>query len=181
MAGATLDHRRYENADGAIALKIINVAAAALMVVLLAAPVLADATATARVHDQAFDDAMMACTPNAALELYEDNAVAIYPGEGEIGGGKSQISKLVKDFGTAFCPDDQKKAGIKTLSLAATPMGPDFIMIVRQFEVTDKFGNKALVRATELIHQKDGKWRYVVDHASVGLPLASATSGGGQK
>lgn len=152
-----------------------------LMTLALAGPALADATATATAHDDAFDNAILACTPDAALELYEDNAVAIYPGEGELGGGKSQITKLIKNFSAAFCPDPDKKASIKNLSLSATPMGPDFIMVVRQFSVTDKLGNQAIVRATELIHQKDGQWRYVVDHASVGLPLAPSGSSGVEK
>ncbi|MGH7841789.1 MAG: hypothetical protein ACREQT_09765 [Candidatus Binataceae bacterium] len=160
-------------------MKIISVVMAAAMTLLLARAAWADAVDTARAHDQAFDNALLACTPEAALDLYEEHAAAIYPGEGELGGGNSEILKLIKNFDSAFCPDDQKKAAIKSVSLSATPMGPDFIMIIRQFEVTDKLGNTALVRATELIHQKDGKWRYVVVHASVGLPRAPA--GGGEK
>ena len=28
----------------------------------------------------------------------------------------------------------------------------------------------ARVRTTELLHRSKGKWRYVIDHASIGLP-----------
>jgi hypothetical protein len=28
----------------------------------------------------------------------------------------------------------------------------------------------ARVRTTELLHRSNGKWRYVIDHTSIGLP-----------
>jgi hypothetical protein len=39
------------------------------------------------------------------VDLYEDDAIAVYPGEGEIGHGKGEIKGLVEKFFTAFCPD----------------------------------------------------------------------------
>jgi hypothetical protein len=43
-------------------------------------------------------------------------------------------------------------------------------MIIRVVDVTDKDGNPARLRTTELIHKSGGKWRYLADHASLGLP-----------
>ncbi|HLW69577.1 MAG TPA: hypothetical protein VKS22_03040 [Candidatus Binataceae bacterium] len=159
-------------------MKTFGVALALVMMLMLARSAMADAVATAKATDQAYDAALLACTPGAALDFFEDHAAAIFPGDGELGGGKAEIAPLVKNFDAAFCPDAQHKAALKTMSLSATSMGPDFIMIVRQFEATDKLGNSALVRATELIHEKDGKWRYLVVHVSVGLPRASASDVG---
>jgi hypothetical protein len=158
------------------AAKIGVLAIAGLIVLASARSGHADAVDTARAHDEAFDNALLACNQEQALDFFEEHAAAIYPGDGELGGSRDEIAKLIKNFDSAFCPDPDKKAAIKTVSLSAIPMGPDFIMIIRQFEVTDKLGNTALVRATELIHQKDGKWHYFVVHASVGLPPAPASS-----
>jgi hypothetical protein len=49
-------------------------------------------------------------------------------------------------------------------------------MIVRIVDATDTQGT-VRGRATELIHRSGGKWRYLVDHASLGIsPQTSATT-----
>jgi hypothetical protein len=128
---------------------------------------------TARGIDQKFDDAILACKPDTAVELFDDDALAIFPGEGEMERGKVAIGRLVNNFSKAFCPNDLKQSTLKDASFAATPLGPDYVMIVRVIDATDKNGARAQFRATELIHQTRGKWRYLVDHVSVGLAPAS--------
>lgn len=128
---------------------------------------------TARGIDQKFDDAILACKPDTAVELFDDDALAIFPGEGEMERGKVAIGRLVNNFSKAFCPNDLKQSTLKDASFAATPLGPDYVMIVRVIDATDKNGARAQFRATELIHQTRGKWRYLVDHISVGLAPAS--------
>jgi hypothetical protein len=137
----------------------------------LATNVRADALAIAHSVDDRVNDAALTCNPQEMIDLYEDNAVAIYPGEGEIGKNKLEIAKLVRSFLTAFCPAS-KTVAYKDISFAATPMGPKYIEIVRVVDVTDKDGNLAHLRTTEVIHESGGKWRYVFDHASIGTPPA---------
>ena len=130
----------------------------------------ADAIAIAKAHDEKVNKAIEQCKPQEMIDLYDNNAIAIYPGEGEIGRGKGQIATIVKNFFTEFCPDPDKKVGYKDVSFNAIQLSPNYIMIIRILDVTDKDGNQARLRATELIHKSGGRWRYVVDHASIGLP-----------
>jgi len=157
-------------------LKIKTMVMAMVGTLALAMPAMAGPLEYARAQEQSFDSAILACTPNEAAELYEENAVAIYPGEGDIGIGLVGITKLLKNFSAAFCPNDQKKAALKDIRLAATPMGPDYVMIMRLIDATDKAGNHALLRSTKVIHQTDGKWRFLSDHTSVGLVAATEGS-----
>jgi hypothetical protein len=91
-------------------------------------------------------------------------------GEGEVARNKAAIKQLILNFFTAFCPDKHKKVGYKDVSFDAIPLRPNYIMIIRVVDVTDKDGNLARLRTTELIHKSGGKWRYLVDHASIGVP-----------
>lgn len=161
-----------------VVLKISEAVTAVVMMLLIAAPVLAGPLETARAHEQSFDNAILACHPAAADELYQDDAMAIYPGQDDIAPGKEAITKLLKNFTVAFCPNVGKKSALKDVRFAASALGPAYIMIIRVIDATDKAGNHALLRATKVIHQVGGKWRYLVDHTSVGL--ASAPPGGNQ-
>ena len=147
----------------------------ALAIAAIATAAWAGPLESARAHEQGFDGAILACNAEAA-DLYEEAAVAIYPGEGDIAIGRGAIGKLLKNFSDAFCPNDQKKASLKDVRLAATPMGPDYVMIMRVVDATDKQGNHALFRSTKVIHQTGGKWRYLSDHTSVGLAAAGEGS-----
>jgi ketosteroid isomerase-like protein len=159
-------------------LRTIDAAAAVVVLMLIGASVaLAGPLETARQQEQKFDSAILACTPSSATELYEDDAVAIYPGADDIARGKDAIGKLLKDFSAAFCPNDSRKAALKDVSFAASPLGADYLVLIRVIEATDKNGDHALVRATKVIHHIGGKWQYVVDHTSVGLnPAPSGSS-----
>lgn len=130
----------------------------------------ADALAIAKAHDDRVNHAILTCNPQEMIDLYDEHAMAIYPGEGEIALGKSDIAKLVKNFFTSFCPNEHKKAGYKDLSFDATQLGPHYIEIVRVMDVTDQDGNVAEMRTTEVIHETNGKWLYLFDHASIGVP-----------
>ena len=129
----------------------------------------------ARNIDQRFDNAILACKPDAALQLFEPGAMAIFPGQGEMEAGQKAIGRLVDNFSKAFCPDELKAASLRNASFAATPLGPDYMIIVRVIDATDRNGARAQFRATELIHQVKGQWYYLVDHVSVGLAPASAS------
>jgi hypothetical protein len=49
------------------------------------APAWADPVAIAKAHDELVNNAVKQCKPQNMIALYENNAVAIYPGESEIG------------------------------------------------------------------------------------------------
>jgi len=150
-------------------LKIKYAAIAVLATLVTAAPAMAGPGDTARAQEQSFDSAILACNADGAGGLYEEDAVAIYPGENDIAVGRGAIAKLLKNFAQAFCPNDQKKASLKDVRLAATPLGTDYILIMRVVDATDKQGNHALFRSTKVIHKSGGKWHYLSDHTSVGL------------
>jgi ketosteroid isomerase-like protein len=67
---------------------------ATILMLVLAAPALADPTATARAHDEAFAQACEAGDVKGVVALYADDAVVVWPGAGEEARGKSQIEKL---------------------------------------------------------------------------------------
>jgi len=122
--------------------------------------------AIARAHDAAYDKATLAYDVKTMLIFYEDKAEAIYPGEGEVATDKAGIEKLIRNFISPWCSQGHEKPTLKEISFHAVPLGPDYIMIVRIVDATDTQGT-VRGRATELIHRSSGKWRYLVDHASL--------------
>lgn len=56
----------------------------------------ADPAAVVKAHSDAFGTAFTSCDVPATLKLYEDNAVMIWPAEGEVAKGKTEIAKLIK-------------------------------------------------------------------------------------
>jgi ketosteroid isomerase-like protein len=130
---------------------------------------MADPAAIVKAHSDAFGNAFNSCDVPAALKLYEDNAVLIWPGEGEVASGKAAISKVIK----AEC-SGAAKSSLKQVSSDSRAIGKDYIINVGMWNDTmsgpDGKPTTALVRTTELLHRSNGKWRYVVDHASIGLP-----------
>jgi len=81
-----------------------------VLVIALAAPAFADATADARAHDEAFAKACEAGDVKRVLALYADNAVVVWPGAGEEAKGKAAIEKLIPDHCN---PKNNTKAVIK--------------------------------------------------------------------
>ena len=146
---------------------------AVALVLALAAPAFADATADARAHDEAFSKACEAGDVKAVLALYADDAVVVWPGAGEEAKGKAAIEKLIP----SLCnPKSNTKAVIK--SLEATSLDDSHILIVGHWEVTetgsDGKSTTSQIRATEVIAKSGASWRYVLDHASVGMPPPKA-------
>ena len=56
---------------------------------------MADPAAVVKAHSDAFGKAFNSCDVPAALKLYEDNAVLIWPGEGEVANGKAAIARVI--------------------------------------------------------------------------------------
>ena len=64
------------------------------------------------------------------------------------------------------------KPSLKPVSSDSRAIGKDYIVNVGMWDDTipgpDGKSVVARVRTTELLHKSDGKWRYVIDHASIG-------------
>jgi ketosteroid isomerase-like protein len=93
--------------------------------------------------------------------------VAIFPGLGDEAKGKEAIGKMA----IGIC----KSGTAKQVSSDARSVGGDYIMNIGRWEqaATGPDGKPVtvVIRTTELLHKgADGKWRYLVDHASIGLP-----------
>ena len=136
----------------------------------------ADPVADAKTVTDAFSKAFEACDVPAVVELYEDNAVVIWPGQGEFATGKPAIEKIVK----ANCSGPSKHS-LKEVSSDARAVGKDYIIHIGQLDDTmtgpDGKSMTLRIRTSELLHKSGGKWRYVVDHASAGLPPPGAEGG----
>ncbi len=111
------------------------------------------------------------------MALYEDDAVLIWPGQGEFAIGKPAIEKVIKGYCTS-----PSKPSIKVISSDARPVGLDHIIHFGQLDTTiagpDGKPVTMRIRTDELLHKSHGKWRYEVDHASAGLPSTGSTDAG---
>jgi uncharacterized protein (TIGR02246 family) len=138
-------------------------------ILMCAGSAMANPSATVKAHSEAFAKAFEACNIPAVLKLYENNATIIWPGQGEVATGKAGIEKIVK----AACSGSAKPS-LKLISSDSREIGKNYIVNVGMWDFTapgpDGKPMTSRVRTTELLHESHGKWRYVVDHASVGLP-----------
>ena len=138
-----------------------------LSAVLVCGSALADPAAVVKAHSDAFGKAFNACDVPATLNLYQDDAVLIWPGEGEVATGKEAIAKVIK----VEC-SGAAKSSLKQISSDSHAIGKDYIINVGMWDDTmpgpDGKPTTVRVRTTELLHRSKGKWRYVVDHASIG-------------
>ncbi|MGH8679325.1 MAG: YybH family protein [Burkholderiales bacterium] len=143
------------------------------LVTLLAAPAFADPAAVGKKHSEAFQKACAAGDVPGVMALYEDDALVIWPGEGEVAKGKAAIEKLA----AATCKQNVK---LKLKSQESRAIGEDYIVNVGRWDNTAPGPNgkpmTAEIRTTELLHRSGGKWRYSVDHASVGVPAPSGAT-----
>jgi uncharacterized protein (TIGR02246 family) len=142
-----------------------------VLVLALAGPAFADATADAKKHDEAFSKACTAGDVKAVVELYTDDAFVIWPGAGEEAKGKAAIEKLAKNL----C--DPKLASKTVLKDdIGVQLDPSHIAIFGHWEVTqnglDGEPATSQIRTSEVIVKTADGWRYVMDHASIGAPPA---------
>ncbi len=134
-----------------------------------APPVHADPTSEAKAVADKFGRAMTTCDMAAVGQLYEEDAVAIFPYLDDEAKGRAKIIAMAKKYcGAAF-------TGFKQVSAAATQLTPDYIVNIGAWQsAVDPNNPKSpiqKVRTTEVLHKgTDGNWRYVVDHASIGQP-----------
>jgi len=136
-----------------------------------AAPALADATADGRAVSEAFEKAVAAGDVQGVLALYRDDASVIWPGQGEEAKGKAAIEQLVRKSLAAM-----KDGRLVLKSQESIPLGEGYIANLGRWEQSSTSpGGKRVsveVRTSEVLARTGGKWLYLVDHASVGLPPA---------
>lgn len=141
------------------------------LLVALAAPAFADPTAVAKAHDEAFGKACNAGDVKAVLALYTDDAFVIWPGAGEEARGKAAIEKLV----VGLCDPKLDTKAVLT-SAVGVQLDPTHVAIVGHWKLTqngpDGKPSTVEVRTSEVIVKSGKSWRYVVDHASIGMQAA---------
>jgi uncharacterized protein (TIGR02246 family) len=131
------------------------------------------ASAIARAHSDKFARAFNAHDAKGMVALYADDARVVWPGAGEEGKGKSDVTRRI-DAMVANSPD----ATLRLVSQDAVPLGSDYIATVSHWEMTVKGPDgKAMalpIRATEVLRVRGGDALYVIDHASIGMAPAPA-------
>jgi ketosteroid isomerase-like protein len=138
-----------------------------------AAPAFADANAIAKAHSDAFGKACGAGDVKAVLALYADDAYVIWPGAGEEAKGKAAIEKLA----TGLC---DPKLGTKAVltSSVGLQLDPTHVAILSHWDFTQNGPDgkpvTSQIRTSEIVVKTKQGWRYVVDHASIGMPPAEA-------
>ena len=145
-----------------------------VLLMALAAPAFADATGDARAHDEAFAKACAAGDVKTVVALYADDAFVIWPGAGEEAHDKAGIEKLAN----GLCdPKTNPKVVLK--SDTGVQLDDSHIAIIGHWELTqtgaDGKRTTSQIRASEIIAKTPAGWRYIVDHASIGLPPPKAT------
>jgi len=135
----------------------------------LATPALPDPASDGRAHAEAFARAFNASDVQGVLALYTDDASVIWPGQGETAKGKAEIEKLVAN---TFKGMHGQKASIR--SIDAIPLDESHMVTVGLWDstFTDPSGRvqKSVVRTSEVLLKTPVGWRYMVDHASIGVP-----------
>jgi uncharacterized protein (TIGR02246 family) len=141
----------------------------ATITLVLCSSAFADPAAVVKAHSDAFGTAFSSYDISATLKSYEDNAVMIWPFEGEVATGKAQIKKLIR----RECSNSPNESLIQ-VSSDSRAIGEDYIINVGMWDDTvkgpDGKSQVTRIRTTELLHRSDGKWRYAIDNASIAAP-----------
>lgn len=121
----------------------------------------ADPTADARGVADAFQRAVAAGDADAVIALYDENAWLIWPGRAQEARGREAIAAFLRRELPAM-----RATPPVLVSLVATPLADGTIAVVGHWEQGTT--EKVEIRTTEVLVRRDGKWKYLVDHASVG-------------
>ena len=139
-----------------------------LLVAALATTAFGDATTTARAHSEAFGKACNAGDIKAVMALYTDDAFVVWPGAGEEARGKAAIEKLA----TGLCDPKLETKAVLT-SVVGVLLAPTHIASMGHWDFTqngpDGKPATSQIRTTEIIQKGASGWRYLVDHASIGM------------
>jgi len=147
-------------------------AAAALCLLASAARAADDPVAIARAVGDKFAAACGAGDVKAVLALYRADARVVYPGAGEMASTPQELEKMV----ASTCKKDGPKLELVSYKAVWVDASHTAIASLGDWSMTapgaDGKPAKTQVRATEVIVKTKKGWRYVVDHASIGVPPA---------
>jgi uncharacterized protein (TIGR02246 family) len=149
----------------------MRIVLAIVLLTLVTSRAFADVPAEVRAHEDAFARACQAGDVDGVVALYADDAIVIWPGQGEEAKGKADVAKLA----TGLCKNTQ---GLKLTitSLQARALGADHIGVVGHWEISSigADGKAAAVemRATEVLRRSGGRLLYLFDHGSIGVPAS---------
>ena len=144
-----------------------------LLVCAVGGPARADPAEEVRAGVAAVEDAFArACEAGdvkGVVALYTDDTVAVWPGAGMEAKGKAELETLVG----GFCRRGSERKLIRK-SLEVIPLGAEHVVAIGHWDDTIVRPNgmrvTAEVRTTEVLMRKGSAWRFLVDHASVGVP-----------
>jgi uncharacterized protein (TIGR02246 family) len=142
---------------------------AATLIGLVAGSAGADPAADAHALGESFARAVASGDVDAVLDLYAEDARAIYPGQGQEARGKTALKAMLeRDL------PNLRKATLAQRSSDAIAIDDTHIMNVGRWEMGAP-GRAATttIRTSELLVKDGGRWRYLVDHASIGAPPAT--------
>ena len=142
-------------------------------ILLLVAVAACEASDLAHEVRQVFESFAHACERgdvSAVLALYEEDARVIWLGEPEEARGREALARLV----TGGCRPEME-ATIELDDLEVRPIGESHAAAVLhgEYEMRTPDGQRRAsfrVRLTQLLRRRSGKWRILVEHASIGLP-----------
>lgn len=140
-----------------------------LVILVVAAPAFADPIAEARSLEDDFARAVNSGVVAAAVDCYAPDAYVIYPSAGAVAHGKPEIENLVKGIMEAL-----KGTKISLKALSVVPLDEAHLATVGEWDQTVPGKPPVRVRTSEVLVKLGGKWRYLVDHASVGLEAQPA-------
>lgn len=105
----------------------------------------------------------------AVLDLYDKSARVVWPGEPEEARGRDELRLLV----TEACRPE-RDVTLELASIEVRPLGAEYATAVLHGEYGMRAPDGRVVsfriRATQVLVHREGGWRILVDHASIGLP-----------
>jgi uncharacterized protein (TIGR02246 family) len=150
-----------------------KVLVAAALIAVTAGSVRADPAADAHALGEAFARAVASGDVDAVLDLYADDARAIYPGRGQEARGKAALRAMLERELPSM-----RKLPITQKASDAIALDDTHLMNVGRWEIAGADGRPATtIRTSELLVKDGARWRYLVDHASIGTPPPAARRG----
>ena len=144
---------------------------AIVIVPLLVTSAFGDVSTEIKALEDAFARACQAGDVESVVSLYADDAIVIWPGQGEEAKGKAGVAKLA----IGLCKNT-KDLKLNVKSLEAKSLGTDHIAVIGHWQISSTGADGKTVvaemRATEILIRSKGKLLYLIDHGSVGLPPA---------
>jgi len=131
-----------------------------------------DPTAIAKTVGEKFAAACGSADVPAVLALYRNDARVVYPGAGESASTREELTKMV----TSTCSKNGPRLTLVGYKATWADNAHTVIASLGEWSLltvgADGKQVTTPVRATEVLVKTQKGWKYVVDHASIGVPPA---------